>query len=253
MRVRRPVVAGLAMMLATALTGCGEGRTSPANTSASAGSTSAAAVPLTESQIDDALIEPTDLGEGYVERIVPDTGVPGCLAALDVMNHGFARATLTNDIKFSAGTGAFMPQVHSTISTFADEGAAARAIADLDEALADCTAVDTTLDGASFDLRVRADNDTTRPEVDSQVNVAATGTATDVLGKFEMTYRAAFMQVGATITGTAYMNTVQDTEAESEKLAGLALDRLLAVVAGVEPSPTPIDLEVFTGYLVSQG
>lgn len=246
-------IAVTALTLALAASGCGSSdkkASAPPTSPSPSASATVDPVHLTVDQLSKALIQVADLGPGYKTTKADTSPSPGCLKTLDnATNNGFPNAIKYVDAAYAADTDNEIPEVDTFVNSFDTPATAAKALSDLGAALASCTHVGESQDGAKYDLTVTNDDDKASAEVDHQLNVSAVGDVSGPGGKITIAFRVAFQQVGPLVVATGYSNTLTDTAADNAKVVALALERLRDVMGGRDPKPDPIDLAVFTGQL----
>jgi hypothetical protein len=250
-KIRRLLCATVVLTVATALSACG----SSSDGSAGSGGSDSGTKLLSASQISDAVISLDDLGPGFKVDKSDDGDNKtsfGCLDSLDKLDKldgGKFKPVHEKEIDYAADSEIGVPAVFTTVGTFRDQATVSEAVSTVKKALDGCTSVDATDDdGFRVQLKVSVDEKTSGPGATAQVNLTATGTGTEQGTSFPFGIRLTIIQVDNNVGLCALVSFGQGDSigADADKIASIALERLVAVVAGKKPSPAPANLHVTT-------
>jgi hypothetical protein len=192
---------------------------------------------LTEEQIAEAVLQSDNMGSGWTSKpsTEDETTAPGCFADLDTLTEGLTKtARGGTDFTYSDG----VPDVESTVSVYDDETAIAAVFDQVQIALGACTTVSgPDGDGNEWNLSVSTSEDATY-DVDDQLAVSASGTFTEPGGNPTQIYiEWTNVRVGPNV-GSVTTFDLEPRPTEHDTWTQIAVDRLLAVVDGEEPTAT---------------
>lgn len=251
MRIRRTASASLVLVLAAALTACGDDDKS----------SDPAPKVLTSTEVTNALISLDDLGKDFVVDTEDDDDDDddadlGCLNDVDKVfesktgsDSDFEKADAKAEVEYKADSDAEMPFLFSSVYSLKDEKQIAEGFKIFQDAFADCTKVDTTDDdGTRIQLDIKTTQDKT-VGADAQVNLVAAGGFSVRIGegglRLPFYLRMSLVQVDNNIALVGYGSLVEGGEGDddSEQLSVVAVNRLLAAIAG-KPAPEDPDLDL---------
>lgn len=236
-RATRAAGASAALAVLLLVSGCGADDSEPGPGHSS---TEAAPVALTADQISQAVLQDSNMGEGWTSSPATDddSEKPGCLGEVDSLTNALEKkARGGNDFTYDSASG--FPYVESTVASYADEGEIATSFDQVEAILADCTdVVDTLADGSSWDLAMSLDDTAAFGDVDGQFSLAASGTVTQPgSGATEVFIEWTAVRIGPDVATVTTLDTQQRTT-EHAAWAQIAVARLQAVIAGDQPAET---------------
>jgi hypothetical protein len=236
---RKPqVTRGAALLAAVVLAaGCGGGD-NPSSTAGDAeGPSEVAQSVLTQEQAEQALLTLENLGDEFrVDAEEGDSGTSdmGCLSALgDVENLDAAvEAEASYEYADEMGT----PAIYNSVASFEQTSEVTAAFDEVKVALESCTQVDVTDDdGLRMQLDVDVDDQKTTTDVDDQVNILASGSASADGLELPFSFGVSLARVD---NNTTMVGVVGVGEFGLELLDGyteIAVDRVVAVAGGQDP------------------
>lgn len=240
-RPRRPRLAALAagVVLTAGLAGCG-----------SEGSGDGVVV-LDQEQVDQAVLSIENLGPGFVvdedddsedgsdDADEPETDL-GCLDAVD---EDLEEAEAKAEVSYAAVNDLESPTVDSGVSSYGSVDDVTERFERLRTALADCTDIEVSEDEVSedevsFSLSVDSDEETSFDEVEEQLNITATGTASTQGVELPVAMRLSAARVDNHVVFLSRFDLGADGALEPYTEA--AVGRLLAVLDGETPDEEPV-------------
>ena len=232
--MNRALASVVALALAAALTACsGDGDSEP---KASDEEPEQPVVALTADQIEQAVLQADNMGEGWTSEPATE-GEDVRLAAW---------VTSTRSPRGSSGPSGVAPQfdngdlrVESTVSAYADETALTGVFDLVQSTLAACTTVEgTDADGNTWDVDLTTSDDATYDDVDDQYSVSGSGTVTAPTGQvIEVHLEQTAVRVGPNVGSISTFDT-QSRTTEHAVWAEIGVDRLVDVAHGEEPEAT---------------
>lgn len=196
-------------------------------------------VALTEEQIAEALLQETNLGEGWTAEPLGDeeNDPPGCLADVDTLTEGLTK-TARAGTEFTYGESG-VPDVESTVTAYDDEVGVSAVFDQVKDVLSACTTIDDTDSrGTAWNLTLATSTDTAYDDVDAQFDLSATGTFTEAGGEpVEIYIEWTSVRVGPNV-GAITTIDLEPRSAEHDVWAEIAVERLVDVAEGDEPEAT---------------
>lgn len=252
-RTRRsaPVLGTIAavVLAATVLTGCGSDATSTVASEVPSGTSTEAAqiTVLTTKQATSALLTGQNLGGGFTVADSHDADENESLGCLDVLDDGEddpTAVTVTKERTFDAVSRVRLPSLTTGIYSYDDIAPASDPFEATLTALEGCTKVDETRkDGVRIRLGVSTDSDTATPDADEQLNLTATGSITSRGSTVPFGVWASVVRIDNHVVSVIYTDLDVATGADStDALTRAAVGRLVAVLAGEEPSQTLVGI-----------
>jgi hypothetical protein len=243
-KIPRLSSAVLVVTLAAALTGCGS-----SSDSKETGSGSGVKI-LSASQVGQAVIALEDLGPGFkVDKSDDgdDKSSFGCLDGLDKLDKNKIKPPQDEETDYAASSDIGIPAVFSKVGSFKDSSDASSILSKFKSAVQGCTSVDATDDdGFHVKLAITLDEKASGSGATAQVNMTAQGTGETSGQTFPFGIRMTAIQVDNNVSLVGFVTFGSSVEPEASKMAAIALERLVAVVGGKTPSPTPANLHVTT-------
>lgn len=192
---------------------------------------------LTSAQIDEALLQAENLGEGWTSApgTESDTDAPGCLGDLGRL----IDQLVTKDDESVEFTYGEVLTVESSVSSYESEPEVASVFKQVKDVAAACTDVTgSDEEGNSWDLTLTASSDAVHDDVDDQLSLSATGTFTTPDGQqVPIHVEQATVRLGPNVASLSTID-VQDRATEHAVWAEIAVERFVDVVEGEEPEPT---------------
>lgn len=197
-------------------------------------------VVLDDDEVKKALLTLDNLPDGWVvssDDDEDDGDAPGCLAGLDDLEGTDSRSKASVDFEVDDEFG--LPALTNGVASFESERDVTEAMDTFREAFEDCDHVDYTdpEDGTEIVLDFTSDDELSSPEVDDQFNLTATGTITNGL-EFPFGLWLSVARVDNHTTTVMITDLSEDSASLLDPYTTIAVDRLLAVVAGEEPAST---------------
>lgn len=237
-------VAVLALVSALAA-GCGDNGDSDSASDDKEGNEEAKVTALTADQIEQAVLQPDNMGEDWTAEPETDddeTAAPGCFAEIDTLTEGLTEeARGGTEFTYSIG----LPTVESTITAYADENAIAAVFDLVQTVLEACTSIaGPDGDGNEWNLTLETSDDATY-EADDQFSMSANGSLTQADGDESQVYLEwTSVRIGPNVAAVTTIDIEPRTD-DHATWSQIAVDRLNAVVNGEEPetttAPAPAD------------
>lgn len=131
-----------------------------------------------------------------------------------------------------------LPSVSHEVLYFDDEDAITEKFDEVQEALKSCTEINETSDeGVTFDVTISSDEEPISDEVDDQINLVIAGTIAQEGTSNNISQHLSISRVGNVLTQVGTLD-LGDESAMHAGLAEIAVDRLVAALAGEEPAET---------------
>ncbi|NYI99444.1 hypothetical protein HNR19_000143 [Nocardioides thalensis] len=165
-----------------------------------------------------------------------DNDSPGCFGdigdSIDELD-----PTLESKHQFEDST-IGLPSVSHEVLYFEDEGAITEKFDEVQEGLASCTEINETSDeGITFDVTITSDEEPISDEVDDQINIVIAGTITQEGTPNNISQHVSISRIGNVLTQVGTLDLGDESEMHAG-LAQIAVDRLVAALAGEEPAET---------------
>lgn len=233
-RPRRSRLAPLAagVVLTAALTGCGADDESEGSGSGDG------VVVLDQEQVDQAVLSIDNLGPGFVVDEDDDSDDAGeeadtDLGCLDAVDDDLEESEAKAEVSYAAVNDLESPTVDSGVSSYGSVDDVTERFERLRTALADCTSIEVSEDDVSFSLTVESDEETSSDEVEEQLNITATGTASTQGVELPVAMRLSAARVDNHVVFLSRFDLGADGALEPYTEA--AVGRLLAVLDGETP------------------
>ncbi|GGO73962.1 hypothetical protein [Nocardioides deserti] len=237
--VTRPRLAALAagVVLTAALTGCG----SDDESSGGSGGSSDEVVVLDQEQVDQAVLSIDNLGPGFVVDEDDDSEngddadeeADTDLGCLDAVDDDLEESEAKAEVSYAAVNDLESPTVDSGVSSYGSVDDVTERFERLRTALADCTSIEVSEDEVSFSLTVESNEETSSDEVEEQLNITATGTASTQGVELPVAMRLSAARVDNHVVFLSRFDLGADGALEPYTEA--AVGRLLAVLDGETP------------------
>ena len=193
---------------------------------------------LTADQIEQAVLQPDNMGDGWTSTpsADDDSTAPGCLAGVEELTEQLERQD-RGGTEFSYGEEALT--VESTVSAYADEPAITALFDQVQTVIAACTTVTgADSDGNEWDLTLATTEEVVYDDVDDQYSVSGGGTITTPAGDdFEIYLEQTAVRVGPNVASISTFD-VEPRSSEHAVWAEIAVERLVDVAEGEEPEST---------------
>lgn len=256
MRVRVGLTTLLVAALAATVSSCGDDDGSeyvfvPSGTGAPASGTPGqdAVTVLKDPALGKALVSLNDVGPGFAVNVNPDDDRAkgmGCLEPLGNLSRSNLSADASDQARYDAASQLAVPSVVTKIRSFSSVERATAMFEQIADAAKGCTSVSSTTDGFSIELGVSTDRKRSGPAADDQFTMTAMGAGTTNGVSFPFGTQLTAIRVRNNITLVAFTGVGFDLTTDANRVAGLALERLVSVTAGELPNPTPLNLHVTT-------
>lgn len=202
--------------------------------------TDAPVPPLTQAQLDTAVLAAENLSDGWqADTSTSNIGI-GDIGCLNMVPS--APTELFTDLARAeyAFEGDAWASILSAAGTFADESAATAFVDSAQEEAAACTSVSVTdSDGTTWDGSVTSTEATSNPAVDDQLAISFEGTfATDDGFDSDITLRYAVSRIGPNVALFLSISFNEYAYLDHDAYLQIALDRFVAVASGDTPPAT---------------
>lgn len=195
---------------------------------------------VTQEQLDAAALTLENFTGDDWEEVPHEEGEsdssPGCLGEIGTSIEELD-ATLESKHQFEDNT-IGLPSVSHEVLYFEDEDAISAKVDEVQELLSGCTEIsETTEDGLVYDVTVTSDETPVSDEVDDQINITVAGTVTQEGTSNNISQHLSVSRIGNVLTEVSTLDLGDESEMHSG-LAEIAVDRLVASLAGEEPAET---------------
>lgn len=185
------------------------------------------AVP-SEADLRGALLTAEDLPEGFTEASDDtddgSTSFDGtCLEDVGDLSDAIGTDSVEDaEVEFAAQTPTGQASVQSKIDAYADADAVARGFASFSDTLQQCTSVQATEDGVTYDLAISYDDTVDLPGADDQLTVDITGTLASGEQSYPATFRSVAGLEGSLVTIVGAFSIGDDATGVVDQTADLA-------------------------------